>query len=152
MNDPLATTAPPRNWRPLVLALLMFGFGWVCGAGTTALGVSRVPRRMLAHPDQARAHIVSFLAHRLTLDAAQQAQVTAIVARHQPSLWSLRRQVIDEMHGLTDEIEPLLRADQRARWRTMTARLQRWHPLLGPLPASAPPPPAHAAPERPTGR
>lgn len=148
MNAATPPPTPPNSRRTLLLGLLVFACGWICGAGTLAVGVSRLPRHLAANPDRMRAHVASVLARRLGLDEAQRAQVHAVIARHQPAFLGLRHQAQSEVQALANEITPLLRPEQQARWRTMRGRVARWHPLLGPLPASAPPP-APAAPPGP---
>ena len=106
---------------------------WVKGtlllAGTlaagVAIGVGYERRRMPAHGTAVMEshHVIHRLREELGLDSAQQSAIAAILARRQGTVDSTWHTLRPRLHAMLDstlqEIVPILRPDQTARYRKM---------------------------------
>jgi len=117
----------------LVLLVLVFVFGVVCGSGVTLLAIARRARQEIAQPELRVARTAARLARRLDLTAEQQDQLSEILERQQADFASLRRQVAPEVVARlrqTDrEMQAILTPQQQTEWRNILRQLRRdWLP------------------------
>ena len=121
-----------RVWLSLIVYLLIFTSGLVCGAGITAVMVQRHIKRVVHHPELAVEGFAKVLDRRLDLTPDQRTKVREILGRRQKAFQEYRRQVqplvVKELRSLSSEIEAELNEDQKPTWRKMTSRMRRWVP------------------------
>lgn len=117
-----------------------------CIAGVIGGGLlqRRAMRRWSHGPDTQR--LVGRLSRQLSLDDAQQTAVKAALERRRGEMDALHRQTFARMEeirkGFLDEIQPLLKPDQKERLEKLKARWAERRRKLGP----PPPPPAPPEP------
>jgi hypothetical protein len=132
--------APPRHrWLSVLVALLIFVAGGVCGAGLTVLVVVNRVQHAIRHPETAPARLAGVLQRRLDLTNEQRTQVEAIIAKRQTELIAIRREfqprIAQQLEQLRGEISDVLTDEQRARWDDLfTAIVTRWLPPPAPAP------------------
>ena len=112
-----------RRWPALLLWLLVFVLGAVCGGGLTLVLVVKGVRQHLQHPERRPQKITRHLTRRLDLDAAQEKQVGAVIEKHHAALMRLRAEaaprVAAELRAIDAEITHVLTPEQQKRWRAM---------------------------------
>jgi len=127
----------------LILALVIFGGGFVVGAGTAVVVAVRRVQHAIHHPEEAPARMTARLKRKLDLTDAQTVRVLAILTERQEAFQAIRREVqprvLAELEQTRDQIAAALDPPQQAQWRRMYADLRaRWLPDPPPAPASAP--------------
>lgn len=146
---PLPRPKRRRRWVTVLLALVIFGAGFVGGGGTAVLVIVRRVQHTLRHPGEAPRRITRRLQRRLKLTDEQAEKVLAVVTRRQQALLAIRREVqprvLTEIEGAYADVADLLDDAQRDRWRRIYDSLRsQWLPPLPPpaapatRPASAP--------------
>jgi hypothetical protein len=130
---------PPRRrrWLSVVLALVIFAAGFVCGIGLTVIVVVNRIHNAIHNPQVAATQVSAAIDRRLGLNDAQREKVEAIVARRQQNLAAIRRQVQPqveaELNELRDEVAGVLDESQQKEWQTLFERFRtRWLPKLPP--------------------
>jgi cell division protein FtsB len=128
---------PPRRrrWLSLLLAVVIFVAGLVCGAGFTVIVVVKRIQNAIHNPQIAATQISAAIDRRLDLNDSQREQVERIVARRQQNLVAIRRQVQPEVEAelneLRDEVAGVLDESQQQEWQTLFDRFRsRWLPKL----------------------
>ncbi|MBI2301427.1 MAG: hypothetical protein HYU66_21185 [Armatimonadetes bacterium] len=137
---PQVPAAPRRSKaRGVLVMLLVFGSGVVCGGGATVLVAAKVARVLIREPDRAAGWIARRVSHKLRLDPEQRQQVAEIVRSHREAIRQIREQAMPdvkrEVNAIFQEIDEVLRPEQQTRWHAMEQRLRRWRP---PPPADEP--------------
>lgn len=143
MSDSVAKDSPPQQARPrrrvwlsVMVYLMIFASGLVCGAGLTAVMVHRHIKRVVHHPELAVEGFAKVLDRRLDLTPAQRAQVREILRKRQEAFQEYRRQVqpviVKELRSLSSEIESVLDEDQKRTWHKMAGRMRGWVPEAPP--------------------
>ena len=132
-------------WVSVLLYALVFGSGAVCGAGLTIVAINKHVRRVVHHPELAAKGFMRVMARRLDLDDAQKKAIREILGKRHAGLQRLRTkyqpQVEAQLGQLVEEIEQVLRPDQKQEFRAIVARM---HELKPPLPDGARDEPAAA--------
>lgn len=130
---------PPRRrrWLSVVLALVIFAAGFVCGTGLTVIVVVNRIHNAIHNPQVAATQVSAAIDRRLGLNDSQREKVEAIVARRQQNLAAIRRQVQPEVEAelneLRDEVAGVLDESQQKEWQTLFDRFRtRWLPKLPP--------------------
>lgn len=132
---------PPRRspWLHLLLLLVVFGSGMVCGGGLSAVLIRNQVRSVVHHPEQSSDRLLNLLNRALRLSDAQHEQIALILHRRQARLRQLRQavqpQIEHELNAAVNEVTEVLTPTQRQRWRRIVDRLRGWRP---PLPAEQP--------------
>lgn len=130
-------TAPPsrrrRPWLTVLLCVLIFLAGGVVGGGAVALHTARRFTEAVRHPEVIPERIVSRLRRPLDLDAQQELQIKAVLARRQANLLEARaaamQQAGPEFDGIEDDVAAILRGDQVDRWHRLYEKfLAEWMP------------------------
>jgi hypothetical protein len=139
---PLPSPTRRRRWLTLLMALVVFVSGVVCGVGIGMEFQKRHFLDILRHPERGPERIVTRMRSQLQLDDRQTQQVRAIVAR--------RVAVLDKIYGETvnpllakqlelfrAEVAEVLNPEQQAEWDKYTKPLpQKWFPTAAPKPSS----------------
>jgi hypothetical protein len=126
-----------KNWKSLLLLLLVFTAGLAVGVAATRLVVRRTVQQALVHPERAQAFVEHNLTRRLRLDHEQQIEVHSILSAARGQLVDLRKQFRPQaalvLSNADQKISAVLTPEQQARY----ARLkERGWPALGKLPAA----------------
>jgi len=134
---PATPVAPParrsRRWLTVLLCALIFLAGSVTGAGAMALHTRKRVLEAVRHPEVVPERIVSRLRRPLELDAQQELQIRAILARRQAALLEARAEALaragPEFEGIETDIAAVLRPDQMDMWRKLYKKfLREWMP------------------------
>ena len=136
---PAPPAAPPasarrsRRWLSVLLCLLIFLAGSVAGAGAMVLHTRQRIQEAVRHPEVIPERIVSRLRRPLGLDAQQELQIRAVLARRQAALLDARAQALEraqpEFEGIESDIAALLRPEQKDMWSKLYRRFLRdWAP------------------------
>ena len=128
---------PRRKWVTLLLALLIFVAGLVCGAGLTIVTAVHRLQYAIHHPEDEPARVATTLKRKLGLDDKQRGQIEEIIARRQVDLNAIRREfqpkVMDQLTQIRDEISGVLNETQREHWTKMFDDIRdRWLPPIPP--------------------
>jgi hypothetical protein len=128
---------PRRRWLTLLLGLLIFGGGFVCGAGMTVVVAVHRLQYAIHHPEDAPGRVGAMLKRRLGLNDSQRIQIEDIITRRQVDLAETRREfqpkVMKTLEKIRDEISAVLTESQRERWVKMFDDVRdKWLP---PMPA-----------------
>lgn len=118
-----------RRWVTLVLLLVVFVLGGVCGAGVTFYGAMCAIRSNMRNPEQQTERIMRRLDRRLELTDEQEPKIRAIVQRQQADMMQGRLERFEQ----TDlEMRPILTPEQQEKWAAVVEELrQRWMPGQG---------------------
>ncbi len=124
------------RWRTVLLALLLFGTGFIAGGAVGVAGVVQRAQHNLQHPEEVPPRLTHFLTRKLKLTDAQQTQVQAILTQRQAALLALRQEVLPqvraELDGAKADIDAVLDAQQRERWQELYAQMSaKWLPAGG---------------------
>jgi hypothetical protein len=157
MSDSIArppAASPPRprrRWLRWLLWAIVFGSGFVAGAGLTLIGVRKGLLESIHHPETMPKKVAQRLQRPLHLSAEQMRRIEQIVAERQQVLLQIRDRVQPEVEAELDviqrEIAQVLDAEQRLQWAQLFSQLRRtWLPAMpqAETPASANPPPSAA--------
>jgi hypothetical protein len=128
---------PRRRWVTLLLALMIFVAGLVCGAGLTIVTAVHRLQYAIHHPEDAPARVATTLKRKLGLDDKQRGQIEKIIARRQVELNAIRREfqpkVMDQLTQIRDEIGGVLNETQREHFTKMFDDIRdRWMPPIPP--------------------
>jgi hypothetical protein len=142
----MTTTASPkkrRRWVTWLLALIIFASGGAVGAGLCAIAIVHGVRHALMHPEEAPQRIASRLKHPLGLSPDQSQHIEQIIAAHQQSLMTIRRevqpQIEQQLSELETEIAGTLKPDQQTKWHIMVSKIrENWLPPVPATPATVP--------------
>lgn len=112
-----------KNWKSVLLLLLVFFAGAVVGVVGTRVVVRRVVQQAIAHPERAQFLTERNLTRRLRLDGDQQAKLHVILTDTRAQLRDLRKQVQPQaaeiLRGADAKISALLTPEQQARYEKM---------------------------------
>ena len=134
---PVAIASPPprrsRRWLTVLLCVLIFLAGGVAGAGAMALHTVRRVQEAVRHPEVIPERIVARLRRPLGLDAQQELQIRAVLARRQAALLDARAEALaraqPEFEGIESDIAAMLRPEQKDLWSKLYRRFLRdWAP------------------------
>jgi cell division protein FtsB len=128
---------PRRRWVTLLLALMIFVAGFVCGVGLTIVTAVHRLQYAIHHPEDAPARVATTLKRKLGLDEKQRGQIEEIIARRQVDLNAIRREfqpkVVDQLTQIRDEISGVLNETQREHFTKMFDDIRdRWMPPIPP--------------------
>ena len=154
MSDSLArppAAMPPRRrrrWLRWLLWLIVFGSGFVVGAGLTLIGIRKGLLEAIQHPETMPKKVAQRLRRPLQLNEEQMRRIEQIVAERQQALEEIRIRFQPEVEAELDviqrEIAQVLDEKQRAKWEQLFRQLRKtWLP---------PSPPAVTAPEGASGK
>ena len=138
-NDRPVTPAPTRCRRRgryvvmAVLALVIFGSGFVAGAGTAMVAGIKHLQHMRHNPEVVPPRITRRLTRKLDLTDEQAEKVLAIVTERQKALLGIRDKVAPEVMAEFErayrEIADVLDDAQKEEWRELYDTLKaRWLP------------------------
>ena len=120
-----------KNWKSILLLLLVFLTGIVVGVAVTRAVTRRVAERATSNPEWAQMVIERSLDRRLKLDANQREQLHTIMDDARGQITTLRTEVhpkIEAIYQQTDaKIQALLQPDQLARYQKIR---ELEHPML----------------------
>jgi len=135
-----------KNWRSILLLLLVFMSGLVVGVVGTRIAVRHFVQRAMTNPDRVQGFVERDLAWKLRLDESQRVQLHEILSTSRGQLRELRQQIQPQMtlvfSNANSQITAMLTPEQQARYERfkasnyLLARPPR--PLPPPNPASAP--------------
>jgi len=116
-----------RNWKAILGAVAVFVLGMMAGALVMGrVANQRMQRVLRGEPVFSAEQITRHLARRLDLDAAQRAEVAAIVARAQQSVRAARQAsepaVRDAIQEAVNEVRAVLRPEQQEAFTRLVAR------------------------------
>ena len=135
--------APRRLWRAnVLLGLLIFVCGGVCGAGVGMLLEKQHFQDILRYPERGPERIVARMRSRLQLDDRQTQQVQALVEKRVAALEEVHRQVdpllAKQLELFEAEVAEVLNPQQRAEWHEYMQPIpKKWYPLVSPQGSSA---------------
>ena len=130
--------APQRCWRVTVmLGLLIFVCGGVCGAGIGMWLEKQHFQEILRYPERGPERIVARMRSRLQLDDRQTEQVQTIVEKRVAALQEVHRQVdpllAKQLELFEAEVAEVLNPQQQAEWHEYVKPIpKKWYPLLSP--------------------
>jgi hypothetical protein len=132
---------PPKRWRAIALALVIFVSGAVAGAAVTLTTLRHTAQTSFRQPKLVPARLAARIRSRLRLDAGQEAAVARIFAEHQAAWSGIRRsvrpQVEAELEGLRHDVTDVLTPRQAALWNRWFKRgRERWLPAPDDRPRS----------------
>jgi hypothetical protein len=141
MSDSIArppTASPPRprrRWLRWLLWLIVFGSGFVVGAGLTLIGVREGLLESIHHPETMPKRVAQRLQRPLELSPEQMRRIEQIVAERQQILLQIRVRVQPEVEAELDviqrEIAKVLDEKQRVKWEQLFQDLRRtWLPAM----------------------
>ena len=143
---------PPRPRRRLrwLLWLIVFGSGFVIGAGMTLIGVRQGMLEAIHHPETMPRKVAQRLRRPLQLSEDQVQRIEQIVRDRQQSLEQIRIRVQPEVEAELDvidrEIAQVLNETQRVKWQKLFDQLRRtWLPQPRESDTSGPPPAPQSA-------
>jgi len=135
-----------KNWKSILLLLLVFMAGLVVGVVGTRIAVRHFVQRAMTNPDRVQGFVERDLAWKLRLDESQRVQLHKILSTSRGQLRELRQQIQPQMtlvfSNANSQITAMLTPEQQARYERfkssnyLLARPPR--PLPPPNPASAP--------------
>jgi hypothetical protein len=133
-DTPAPAARPRRNYRRLVMALVIFVCGALVGAGGALIVVRGVVLHGIHNPEDATEWIVRGMGRRLDLTPEQREGVSNIFHQHLRALESIRSDVrprVDaRLEAMRDEIAALLNEKQAAQWkRNFDTMRKRWTPF-----------------------
>lgn len=143
---PAAIPAPPlrprRRRLRWLLWLIVFGSGFVIGAGMTLIGVRRGMLEAIHHPETMPKKVAQRLRRPLQLREDQVHRIEQIVRDRQQALEQIRIRVQPEVEAELDvidrEIAQVLDESQRVKWQKLFDQLRRtWLPQSQASDASA---------------
>ena len=144
ISPPLAAPPPRRRrrWLRWLLWAIVFGSGFVAGAGLTLIGVRKGVLESIHHPETMPKKVAERLRRPLQLSPEQMRRIEQIVAERQQVLLQIRVRVQPEVEAELDviqrEIAQVLDAKQRVKWEQLFGQLRRtWLP---PMPQAETPP------------
>jgi hypothetical protein len=122
-----------KQWKSVLLLLLVFLAGLAVGALGTRLAVRRTVQQAVAHPEHMQLQIEHSLTRRLRLDNGQQVQVHEILAGARSQLGGLHKEFQPRaaavLHDTDQKIAALLTPEQQARYEKFKDRT--WPALRG---------------------
>ncbi|MCC7493551.1 MAG: hypothetical protein IT204_14450 [Fimbriimonadaceae bacterium] len=137
-----ATPGPPpvgprprsrRGGHRLAIGLA-FAAGLLAGSASAVWLVHARLQRAVRQPDQAVSTVLRFVERRLELDAAQRQQFTEVVERRRRRIKAIRAEaqprLEQEVEGLLQELDGVIRPEQLPRWTLCKERLRAWRPAL----------------------
>ena len=137
ISPPPAAPPPPprRRWVRWLLWLIVFGSGFVAGAGLTLIGVRKGLLESIHHPEIMPKKVAQRLQRPLDLSDEQMRRVEQIVAQRQQVLLQIRVRVQPEVEAELDviqrEIAQVLDDQQRVKWEQLFRHLRRtWLPPM----------------------
>jgi hypothetical protein len=139
----LLPEVPRRHWwLTLLMGLVIFVSGGVCGVGI-GMRLERLHFLEILHnPERGPERIVARMRSRLQLDDRQAQQVQAIVEKHVAALQDLHRRIVDpllakQLEQFEAEVADVLNPQQQVEWHDYMKPLpERWYPLLPPKSSS----------------
>ena len=140
-RSPLEAARQRRGkWLPILLSLLIFTGGLICGGGLSLLAVRQQLLFGLHHPERVAGRVTRRLAFRIGLSSEQSARVEAVLRQRQQALQALRKRMQPEIETelllLRTEVGEVLEQPQRTRWEQLfDGHCRTWFP----------PPPSRAA-------
>lgn len=142
-RTPFAAACRRSKWLPMLLALLVFTGGLVCGGGLTLLAIRQRLLHGLHHPEHVAERVARRLEFTIGLSAEQTARVEAVLRRRQAVLRALRErlqpEIEDELRQLGREVGEVLEEPQRRRWEGLFDDFCRtWIPPLPPRTGASP--------------
>lgn len=109
-----------KNWKSILLLVLVFFAGLAVGMVGTRIVVRRTVQLAIIHPEKAQVFFERNLARRLQLDSDQQAKLHAILVDTRVQLRDLRKQIQPQaagiLRGADAKISALLTPEQQARY------------------------------------
>jgi hypothetical protein len=122
-----------RRWVSLLLGLVLFGSGFIVGAGLTFIVIRKAVIESVRHPVTDPARLAERLRRPLGLTPEQTRGVEGVFRQRQVALDKLRREVqprvLTELEELESQVAELLTPPQREKWQKMFADLKStWLP------------------------
>jgi hypothetical protein len=115
-----------RNWKSVLLLVLVFLAGIAVGVVGTRAVVRRVVQQALVHPERVQSLLERNLTRRLRLDNEQQVKLHAILTDTRSQMTDLRKefqpQAAAVLQDTDKKISALLTPDQQARYEKFKER------------------------------
>jgi len=109
-----------KNWKSILLLLLVFMAGLVVGVVGTRVAVRHFVQRAMANPDRVQGFVERDLAWKLRLDESQRVQLHKILSTSRGQLRELRQQIQPQMtlvfSNANSQITAMLTPEQQARY------------------------------------
>ncbi len=109
-----------KNWKSILLLLLVFFAGLAVGVVGTRIAVRRVVQQAINHPERVQSLMERNLTRRLRLDNDQQVKLHAIWTDARGQMAGLRKefqpQAAEVLRGADQKIAGLLTPEQQARY------------------------------------
>ena len=109
-----------KNWKSLLLLVLVFFAGLAVGVVGTRIVVRHVVQNAIAHPERVQTFMERNLTRRLRLDNDQQVKLHDILTDARGQLTSLRKefqpQAAEVLTGADKKISALLTPEQQERY------------------------------------
>jgi hypothetical protein len=135
---PLPAVPRRRWWLTLLMGLVIFVSGGVCGVGIGMWLEKQHFLEILRYPERGPERIVARMQSRLQLDDRQARQVRAIVEKRVAALQDVHRKVVDpllveQLEQFEAEVAEVLNPQQRVEWHEYMKPIPgKWYPLLPP--------------------
>ena len=148
--QPAASAVPPPRregrWLIVLLFVVVFLCGIICGAGVTAFAALRIVRQAILHPEGHPDRGARWLKSRLNLTDPQFEEVRKILTEQNVALGRIRSEVrpriVERLETTNEEIAKVLTPAQQVKWRNLVQRLrERWLLNLPETPAPKSPAP-----------
>lgn len=131
-----------KNWKSILLLLLVFLAGLVVGVVGTRTAVRHFVQRAIANPERVQGFVERDLTWKLQLDKSQRVQLHEILSTSRGQLRELRQQIQPQMvlvfSNANSQITAMLTPEQQARYERFKASNYLLSHPLRPLPPSAP--------------
>ena len=112
-----------KNWKSILLLVLVFFAGIAVGVVGTRVVVRRVIQQAIAHPERVQTWMEHRLTHRLQLDGDQQSKLHAILSDSHAQLTELRTKYRPEMifvvSNANNQITAMLTPEQKKRFEEL---------------------------------
>jgi hypothetical protein len=109
-----------KNWKSILLLILVFFAGLAVGVVGTRIVVRRVVQTAILHPERVQSLMERNLTRKLALDNGQQVQLHGILTDARGQLTDLRKQfqpqAVEVLTNADEKITALLTPEQQARY------------------------------------
>ena len=135
---------PERHWlKTLLLALLIFGCGFLAGGAVTIHAIHAATVRNLSNPGKMPERIAHHMKRWLRLSSEQTASIQKIMEKHQQNMSNIfqpvRPQMEAEFEQTRKDVESVLTPKQAEKWNARFKYLSdKWIPPMLRAPGAKP--------------
>jgi hypothetical protein len=119
-----------KNWKPLLLLLLVFVTGFTGGVVATRMAVRHFVRQAIRDPDFMRTAVEKRIALRLRLNPEQRSKLHGVLLQTQGELKTLRLEFqprfLTIINQAQTDIDAFLTPEQRARFDQLKVENRPW--------------------------